>query len=101
IWNQAAERIFGWTAQEVIGTTLPITADNTNADQCSLASERTLAKKRGNSMETSRCRRDGSVIDIYLSVAPLNDSQERFSGMMAIMEDITARKQAEQKISEQ
>lgn len=93
-WNPAAERVFGWQEDEVLGQQLPIVAPEKRA-QFDTLRRRVLMGESFSGEEAQRQRRDGSKIDISISTAPLRDSQGGIIGIMAIVEDITARKQAE------
>jgi PAS domain S-box-containing protein len=91
VWSSAAERMFGWTAEEVVGRRLPIVPDD-HTDE----SERLLSNQAEgvNGLETVRCRRDGVVLDISLTAWPVYDSEGHLSGVMEVHQDITDRKRA-------
>lgn len=106
IWNPAAERIFGWTKKEVLGEKLPIFLNRTpeekeikeNWDK-GFASAKTLQQIRlDDTMETRRKRKDGSLIDVSISMAPLFDFDGNLNGTMAIIADITEHKRAEKQL---
>lgn len=88
-WNPAALSILGWTSEEAVGQALPETLfvdDPTNWT----ARLRQTEAIRG---EEARCRRkDGRVIDIWLSSAPLRDDAGDLIGVICVMDDITQRK---------
>ena len=93
-WNPAAERIFGWPAGEVLGGPQPNVPDDLRGEHDSALA----ASSRGESLagfETRRLRRDGSCVDVEIWTAPLRDARGEFSGRLAIVADVTARKQAE------
>jgi PAS domain S-box-containing protein len=95
IWNPAAERIFGWTEAEVIDRLNPVISDE-DADYKALW-QSILEGIAPPSLEVRRYKKDGSPIDIVFSAAPLTDSEERMSGLVAVVADITEQKrQAEQ-----
>ncbi len=94
-WNPAAEKIFGWTAQEVIGKPLPIIPEDQREEQ----KQWLEAFRRGETLtgvERSRLRKDGTRIHVSISTAPLRDAQGRISGTLAIDSDITQRKLLEE-----
>ncbi len=98
-WNTAAERIFGWRQDEIIGRQLPIIP----ADKREEFHELHKLEKRGEalmSLELRRQRKDGSLVDICLSTAPLHDAGGRLTGSVGIIEDITARKHIEEALRE-
>ena len=93
-WNPAAERIFGWPAGEVLGGPQPNVPDDLRGEHDSALA----ASSRGESLagfETRRLRRDGSCVDVEIWTAPLRDARGEFSGRLAIVADVTARKKAE------
>ncbi|HZR46068.1 MAG TPA: PAS domain S-box protein, partial [Candidatus Manganitrophaceae bacterium] len=95
MWNSAAERIFGWSEEEVVGRFNPIIPKEKEED----FQERMGALLRGKAsmtIEVRRLRKDGSLIDLTLSTAPLRDAQGKIRGVMGILADITERKGAEQ-----
>lgn len=94
LWNPAAERIFGWSAEEVLGR-IPPSVPPDRADETREFSVQLLAGRRITDMETERLRRDGQHIPVSLSAAPLRDAHGEVGGAMAIMADISARKEAE------
>jgi PAS domain S-box-containing protein len=90
IWNPAAEQIFGWRQEEVMGRPLPtipkVQEEAFKAlEQCKLQGTTLLG------VEQRRQRRDGSSVDISISSAPLLDGAGAMIGTMGIIEDITAR----------
>jgi PAS domain S-box-containing protein len=94
-WNRAAERIFGFSAEEAIGQpiTLIIPEDRHHEETEVLARIR-----RGEAVrhfETQRRRRDGTPIDISLTISPVRDASGGVIGASTIARDITARKRGE------
>ncbi|MFN3532794.1 MAG: EAL domain-containing protein [Candidatus Brocadia sp.] len=94
MWNLAAERIFGWYKQEVLGNPLPIVPDDKQEEFRALR-ERVLRGESFTGVEVRRQKRDGSPIDISISTAPLRNRQGNISGIMAVVADITERKRTE------
>ena len=91
-WNKSAERLFGYTVEEVIGKpiTILIPPERHDEEPASLASIR-----RGEHIdhyETVRQRKDGSLIDISLTESPIKDAQGKIVGVAKIARDITERK---------
>jgi PAS domain S-box-containing protein len=93
-WNPAAERMFGWREEEIIGQVLPTIADGQEQEFQALY-QQTLQGTALLDLEQRRQRRDGSGIDVSLSTAPLYDGTGATIGTMGIIQDITARKRAE------
>ncbi|MDA8121064.1 MAG: PAS domain S-box protein [Deltaproteobacteria bacterium] len=97
LWNPAAELVFGWTRQEVLGKFNPIVPEE-KRDEFRLLRERVLKLGGFSGVEINRRKKDGSPIRISLSTAPLRNSEGDITGIMAVMDDITARKQAEETV---
>jgi PAS domain S-box-containing protein len=95
-WNPSAERLFGYLAAEVIGKsiTIIIPADRQHEEPVIL--ERIRRGERIDHYETVRQRKDGSLLDISLTISALRDEQGRVIGASKIARDITERKRAEQ-----
>jgi len=91
-WNKGAQRIFGYTAEEVIGkpVTILMPPDRVNEEPGILA--RLRRGERIDHYETVRMRKDGTLLDISLSVSPLRDSSGRIIGGSKIARDITDRR---------
>ena len=97
-WNRAAERMFGYTAQEIIGqqvTTL-IPADRINEEIEILA--RIQNGHSITSFETKRVTKDGRTIDISLTISPIKNAQGNIIGSSKIARDITRQKLIEKQI---
>jgi PAS domain S-box-containing protein len=95
-WNRGAERLYGYAAQEVIGksVTMLIPLDRHDEEPRILA-----AIGRGERIEhyeTIRRRKDGSLVEISLSVSPIRDRHGRIVGASKIARDITERRRAEE-----
>jgi len=97
-WNRAAERIFGYKAEEAVGqpVTLLIPPERHNEEPGIIA--RIRRGERIDHYETVRRRKDGSAIDISLTVSPMRDRNGVIVGASKIARDITDRKQAEAKL---
>ena len=99
-WNKGAQRIFGYTADEVIGksVTILIPADHEDAEPAILA--RLRAGKRIEHYETIRVRKDGQLLDISLTVSPIKGPNGEIVGASKIARDITEQKQARRALDE-
>jgi PAS domain S-box-containing protein len=95
LWNPAAEQVFGWTANEVLGEPLPFIPDD-RQEEFREFRRRIFEGQTLKSIETQRLRRDGVVIDVTLSKAPIRDAEGTITASMGIFEDITERKKAEE-----
>ena len=94
-WNQAAERVFGWTAAEAVGQniTLIIPADRLAEEDQVLAAIR--AGRRVDHFDTMRVTKDGRRVEVSITVSPVKDAAGRVVGASKIAHDISARRQSE------
>jgi PAS domain S-box-containing protein len=99
-WNRGAERLFGYTSDEVVGKLVTILIPPERLDEEPSILERIRRGERIDHYETVRRRKDGSSIDISLTVSPILSADGRVIGASKIARDITERKraQAQQKI---
>jgi PAS domain S-box-containing protein len=97
-WNQSAERLFGYTPEEMIGKsiTLLIPEDRLYEEEDILA--RIVTGQRVQHFETVRRRKDGGLLDISLTISPIKDSRDNIVGASKIARDISERKQREAQI---
>jgi PAS domain S-box-containing protein len=95
LWNPAAERLFGWEASAVLGHHLPIVPRHQRQRYLSLL-DIELEGRCLIGEEVIRQRKDGSLVEVSVSSAPLRDSQGMLTAFVRIYEDITERKRTEQ-----
>jgi PAS domain S-box-containing protein len=100
-WNPGAERIYGYTSAETVGqpVTMLIPADRSDEEPYIL--DRIRRGVRVDHYETVRRHKDGTIIDVSLTVSPVRDAEGRIVGASKIARDITARKRAEKELREQ
>jgi PAS domain S-box-containing protein len=94
-WNKGAERLFGCAAHEVIGTPITIVIPPDRQDEEPRILERIKRGECVDHYETVRQRKDGSRVDISLTVSPVKDATGRIVGASKVARDISARKRAE------
>jgi PAS domain S-box-containing protein len=99
-WNKGAERIFGYTADEVIGKPVTILIPEGQEDEEPAILKRLRAGERIEHYETVRVRKDGRRIDISLTVSPINGPKGEIIGASKIARDITEQRQARQALDE-
>jgi PAS domain S-box-containing protein len=98
LWNPAAERIFGWTAEEMLGRGgLPMAPPHKRAEAEELF-ERVLGGESINDYETVRLRKDGTLVSVSIAAATVRDSSGRGVGNMVAYADITERKAQEAEV---
>src|SRR5262249_49482488 len=98
-WNKAAERVFGYTAQEAVGKPVTILIPTERHDEEPAILARIRRGERIDHYETIRPCKDGSLIDISLTVSPVKNAQGKIIGASKIARDITDRKRAEERIA--
>lgn len=97
VWNEAAERLFGWSAEEVIGRPLPFVPEESRWESDVLL-DRIFEGKEITGIELIRSTRDGRTIDVRLDAAPARDREGTVVGAVAFMADITREKQQRERI---
>jgi PAS domain S-box-containing protein len=95
-WNQGAERVFGYREDEVIGKPVTILIPQDRQDEEPRIIARIRQGERIDHYETVRQRKDGSLVDISLSVSPIVDADGKVVGASKIARDISDRRRAEE-----
>ena len=95
-WNRGAERLFGYSAQEIIGKPVTILIPEDRIDEEPEILDRIRRGERIDHYDTVRRRKNGSLIDISLTISPLKDADGRIIGASKIARDITERKRAQE-----
>ncbi len=99
-WNAGAQRIFGYTAEEIIGQSITRLIPPERQDEEPKLLERLRRGESIDHFETVRVTKGGRRIDISLTVSPVRDANCRLIGASKIARDITQRKQAEAALRE-
>jgi len=99
-WNAGAERLFGYRAEEVIGKPVTIIIPPDRLDEEPQILARIRQGDRVDHFETVRQRKDGSLVDISLTISPVRDERGKIVGASKIARDITDRKEAQAKLEE-
>ncbi len=92
VWNKAAELLFGWEEQEILGQNNPIIPEGQEKEFQQLR-DRALSGTVYTGMELCARRKDGTTVDISISTAPLCNDCDAIVGVMAVVKDISERKQ--------
>src|SRR6266571_2127374 len=95
-WNAAAERMYGYSAQEIVGQPVTLLFPPDSSDEFRQIMERIRRGERVDHYETARVRKDGSLLSVSVTVSPIKDSSGAIIGASAIARDISKRKELEQ-----
>lgn len=94
-WNQGAEKLFGYTEEEVLGRHISLLIPKDRLDEENLIIDRVRNNKNIEHFETVRITKDGKSIPISLTVSPIRDQKGRIIGASKIARDISIQKQSE------
>ena len=94
-WNKAAERIFGWSAEEIVGKSILTLIPPERHSEEAMILGKIRAGERIEHYETVRLRKDGDLIDISVTISPLADDSGQIIGASKIARDVTERRRAE------
>ena len=97
-WNHAAQRLFGYTAAEAVGRNISLIVPPDRRDEEGQIITRLLAGDHVNHFDTIRLRKDGSSIDVALTISPIRDENSQIIGISKTARDITEEKEAERRI---
>lgn len=98
-WNEGARRLFGYTAEEVIGKHVTILIPPERHDEEPAILSRLRRGERIDNYDTVRRRKDGSLVEISLTVSPVRNALGEVVGASKIARDITERRRAEEQQS--
>lgn len=96
-WNKSAERLFGYTADEAIGQPITIVIPQDRLKEEPEIIKRIQGGERVEHFETIRRRKDGTLIDVSLTISPIRNDEGTIFGASKIARDITDRKRGQEK----
>ncbi len=99
-WNRGAERLFGYTAKEAIGQPISMIIPLDRRDEETQILGRLRQGERIDHFDTVRVRKDGTKLDISLTISPVRDAAGKIIGASKIARDITGRKRIERELNE-
>src|SRR5580704_17877121 len=94
-WNRGAERLYGYTAQEVIGRSISVLIPEGQLDELPTVLGRVTAGQRVEPYETVRRAKDGHLVEVSLTVSPIKDATGQVVGASAIARDIGPQKRSD------
>jgi PAS domain S-box-containing protein len=95
-WNKGAECLFGYAAEEAVGQNITLIIPPERRHEERTIVEQLTLGKRVDHFETVRMRKDGSLLDVSLTISPMKDASGRVVGASKLARDITERKRAEE-----
>jgi PAS domain S-box-containing protein len=99
-WNKSAEKIYGYTANEVIGQSISILVPSDRPEEEPKILEKIKEGVPVDHYETVRQRKDGNLVDISLTISPIKNKSGEIIGASTIGRDITKRKRSEKEMQE-
>ena len=97
-WNRGAEKVYGYTAKEIIGKPISVLTHPDRPNEMIEILQKIRNGLRVEHYETTRVRKDGKAISISLTVSPIHDSNGSLIGVSSIARDITERMRADEKL---
>jgi PAS domain S-box-containing protein len=94
-WNHGAEKLYGWTPEEAIGQSIRLIIPEEKAGEEVQIFEAVLRDELVEHYETWRVRKDGTMVDVSLTVSPIRDTDGEIIGASVISRDISDRKRLE------
>ena len=96
-WNPAAEKMYGYSSEEMIGKSISVITHGDRPDEMSVILGKIRDGQRFEHYETVRVRKDGVALPVSLTVSPIHDADGAVVGASSIAHDITDRKRIEAK----
>jgi len=97
-WNEAAQRIFGYTAAEVIGRPIWMLFPPDRIDEETHILEKIRRGERVEHFETVRMRKDGTLVEISITISPIRDSEGRVVGASKIARDVSEQRRSQRAV---
>jgi PAS domain S-box-containing protein len=100
-WNKSAEHLFGYSAEEAIGKHIKLILPQDRLHEEATILERLGRGERIEHFETVRVRKDGTTLDVSLTISPVKDAAGQVIGASKVARDVTERKRVERAVAEQ
>ncbi|HMF58658.1 MAG TPA: PAS domain S-box protein [Pyrinomonadaceae bacterium] len=98
-WNRGAEKLYGYTASEAIGRHISFLVPQQLRSQVDDIMDRIGRGEHINHLDTQRLRKDGTLVEVSVTISPIQSEDGEVIGASAIARDITARKELERKLA--
>ena len=99
-WNKSAEKLFGYTRDEAVGRHITLIVPEDRWSEETNILERLRRGERIDHFETVRRRKDGSLVELSLTISPVKDASGRIIGASKVARDITERRRVERALAE-
>ena len=99
-WNRGAEVMYGYTAAEIVGQSAAQLVPGECTEEHARLLTRIASGSRVEHVETARLRKDGTLIDVSISMSPIRDSQGRPTGSATIQRDVSEQRRAQDALRE-
>ena len=99
-WNRGAERMYGWRADEIMGSPIDALIPRERLPEDQAASAAVGQGEGFRNREATGLRKDGTLIDVSITASPIRDHQGRIVGMSRIVRDVTEQKRAAQELAD-
>jgi len=100
-WNPAAERMFGYSAQEAVGQSISLIVPSDRTEEVQAILRRIARGERIEHHETMRRRKDGSLVQVSLSISPIRNQAGEITGGSKIARDVTELRRTERALHQQ
>jgi len=97
-WNPGAERLYGYSEKEALGSNISIVSPADKKQEAIFLLNKVAKDERVEAFETKRMKKDGTVIDVSLTISPIKEDSGIVIGASAISRDITFRKRVEEEL---
>ena len=97
-WNRGAERIYGYTAPEILGRNVDVLAPPLRREESRQLIDRVRRGEYVSPFETVRIRKDGTPFEVSLAISPIRDAQGVLIGVSTIARDVTEHKRTEREV---
>jgi PAS domain S-box-containing protein len=97
-WNRGAEQVYGYSAEEILGRPVSILEPDSLKEEIKQLSELIKQREKVHNYETTRLRKDGTIIDVSMTLSPVFDASGNLVAISSIARDITNRRKAKEKL---